>query len=70
MSNVSCRIWLSAIVLVTCVARAVNIFTGGEATNVDGIILILLSLISADHIFFGLPVGDDDRKEGSEHDGA
>ena len=69
MSDVSCRIWLASIVLVTCIARAVNIFAGGDATNIDGIILILLSLISADHIFFGLPVGDDDRKEGSENDG-
>lgn len=69
MSDVSCRIWLSAIVLVTCIARAVNIFTGGDATIIDGVIMILLSLISADHIFFGLPVGDDDGKEGDEHDG-
>lgn len=69
MSDVSCRIWLASIVLVTCIARAVNIFTGGDATNIDGIIMILLSLISADHIFFSLPVEDDDRKEGDEHDG-
>ena len=69
MSDVSCRIWLASIVLVTCVARAINIFTGGDATNIDGVIMVLLSLISADHIFFGLPVGDDDKKEGDEHDG-
>ena len=70
MSDVSCRILLASIVLVTCISRAINIFAGGDATNIDGVIMILLSLISADHIFFGLPVEDDDRKEGSEHDGA